>query len=262
MTYPHAQDLAESQRILWNQFILARALARVARQRCHPDEAEDEAPPFHYTDTHAGSGRLPGPLPPMASLLMRRKDFSSQVFFDALRPQLPDRAHPGSWLLAGRVLNNLGFAAEIDVNDIDAEAIRQGQGFRESAWTRFWTHDWFQFLRTRLGVGRPPDFVFIDPPPDDVRGPAYAQDAAILLDTLNIPYMVSYPPADCQDCIDQIGRPGLELRSAEGSAGILLGGGAEAVLMELLADLKILAPTLGGSFAVRMPRAQVADYTI
>ena len=166
MTYPDAQNPAESRRILWNQFILARALARVARQRCDPEEAEDEAPAFHYTDTHAGSGRMPGPLRQTAALLAVRKEFSSPLFFDALRPALPDGAHPGSWILAGRVLSNLGFAAEIDVNDIDSEAIRLGQTYRESAWTRFWTHDWFQFLRTRLGVGKLPDFVFIDPPPD------------------------------------------------------------------------------------------------
>lgn len=261
MTYPDARNPGESRRILWNQFILARALARAARQACHPDDAEDDAPAFHYTDTHAGSGRLPGPLPLMDNLLEQRKDFSSQIFFDALRPALPGQAHPGSWLLAGRVLNNLGFAPEIDVNDIDAEAIRLGQTYRETAWTRFWTHDWFQFLRTRLGVGHKPDFVFIDPPPDDIRGPAYAQDAAILLDALKIPYMVSYPAGDCQDCIDQIGRTGLELWSDGGAAaGVLLGGGAETALLELLADLKLLAPLLGGEFQTRTPRA--FDYSI
>jgi len=260
MTYPDAQNPAESRRILWNQFILARALARVARLRCDPEDAEDEAPPSHYTDTHAGSGRLPGPLTQTAALLASRKEFSSPLFFDALRPTLPDGAHPGSWIVAGRVLNNLGFAAEIDVNDIDSEAIRLGQTYRESAWTRFWTHDWFQFLRTRLGVGKAPDFVFIDPPPDDIRGPAYAQDAAILLDTLKIPYMVSYPAADCQACIDQIGRTGLELWFEGGAAGVLLGGGAEVALLDLLADLKLLAPLLGGEFMARTPSA--FDYSI
>ena len=137
MTYPDAQNPAESRRILWNQFILARALARIARQRCDPEEAEDEAPAFHYTDTHAGSGRLPGPLSQTAALMECRKEFSSPLFFDALRPALPDEAHPGSWILAGRVVSNLGFAAEIDVNDIDLEAIRFGQTYRESAWTHF-----------------------------------------------------------------------------------------------------------------------------
>lgn len=260
MTYPDARDPGESRRILWNQFILARALARTARQRCHPEDAEDEAPSFHYTDTHAGSGRLPGPLPPLARLLERRKDFANPLFFDALRPGLPNGAHPGSWVLAGRVLSTLGFTPEIDANDIDAEAIRLGQEHRETVWTRFWIHDWFQFLRTRLGVGKTPDFVFIDPPPDDRRGPAYAQDAAILLDALAIPYMVSYPAADCQSCIDQIGRTGLELWSGTAAAGVLLGGGAEGVLLELLPDLKLLAPLLGGEFFARTPRA--FDYSI
>ncbi|HVI53083.1 MAG TPA: hypothetical protein VM661_17875 [Candidatus Sulfotelmatobacter sp.] len=260
MTYAEAQSPGEARRILWNQFILARALARTARLRCKPEDAEDDAPAFFYTDTHAGSGRLSGPLPYSADLLIRRHGFSSPIFFDALRPALPDGAHPGSWVLAGRVLNSLGFAAEIDVNDIDQDAIRQGQGHREYAWTRFWSHDWFQFLRSRLSVGNAPDFVFIDPPPDDPRGPVYAQDAAILLDTLNIPYMISYPAEDCQEGIDQIGRTGLELSAPEGAAGVLLGGGAESVLLELLADLKILAPLLGGEFMTRTPRAY--DYSI
>ncbi len=234
-----------ARRILWSQFILAAALAAVARGGDGP---------FAYTDTHAGSGRLPGPLPRLAGVLAAGGDFHSRAFFQALQGAEAVH-HPGSWVLAGRVLTAAGREPEIDVNDIDAAALAAARLHREGLWARFWQHDWFSFLRSRLELARPPQFVFIDPPPDDARGPAYAIDAAILLDTLKVPYMVSYPAVEAQDSIDQIGRTGLELLAGSMSAGVLLGGGAEQALLELLPDLKRLAALLEGRFQPRLPQA-------
>ncbi|OIR00749.1 hypothetical protein GALL_170860 [mine drainage metagenome] len=236
---------AEARRVLWSQFILAGTLAVVARRGSGA---------FAYTDTHAGSGRLPGAPALLAPLLAAGGDFQGQAFFQALQGQAP-AFHPGSWVLAGRVLTAAGREPEIDVNDIDAAALAAARAHREGLWTRFWRHDWFSFLRSRLDLAHPPQFVFIDPPPDDARGPAYAIDAAILLDTLKIPYMVSYPALEAQESIDQIGRTGLELLAGAAPAGVLLGGGAEQALLELLPDLRRLAPLLGGRFQPRLPQA-------
>jgi hypothetical protein len=251
---------AQARGILWNQLILARALARLGKAMLERQPDGAEPPAFCYTDTHAGCGRLPGPLPLVDEVMVRRHGFAAQNFFDALAIPLPEGAHPGSWVLAGRVLGALGLAAEIDVNDLDAALVARARQHREEAWVRFWSHDWFLFLRSRLAMPRPPHFVFIDPPPDDARGPAYAIDAAILLDTLAVPYMISYPATSCQDAIDQIGRTGLELHLNGDSSGVLLGGGAETVVLDILPDLKLLAGLLGGSFVTRLPRS--ADYDI
>jgi hypothetical protein len=243
---------------LWNQMILAAALARAGRDRM-PD-SHGEPASFCYTDTHAGSGRLPGPLPLLGRLDKRRKAFAVQSLFAALDQDPPEARHPGSWLLAARVLGQMGLWVEVDLNDIDPQIVTEARANREDGWVRTWTHDWFLFLRTRVAMTRKPDFVFIDPPPDDARGPAYAIDAAILLDALNVPYMVSYPALECQSCIDQIGRTGLELIWEDGAAGVLLGGGAEGVLMEILPDLRLMAEILEGEFVTRLPRG--GDYAI
>lgn len=254
-------DVAIDDRgILWNQFILARALTRTVR--IVAADSADEAPEFCYADTHAGSGRIKGPLPHLSSVLSERASFSAAPFFQAISTPMPGFAHPGSWILAARVIDSLkeGVSLEIDANDIDESVIAAGRDHREGTWVRFWSHDWFLFLRSRLKNAKPPHFVFIDPPPDDSRGPAYGIDAAILLDTLAVPYLLTYPVDSPQDSIDQIGRTGLELRLADRGFGVLLGGGAEAATLDLLADLRRLARLLGGEFVPRLPRE--ADYAI
>ena len=248
--------------IIWAQFILAAALARSARtlvERARPHEDEVV---FSYADTHGGSGRLDRPslLP---EVMGRRADFAMPYFHDGLAGMTGD--HPGSWVLAGRVLAalelpRLGF--EADVNDIDPGVIAAAKGRREIGWIRFWSHDWFQFLRNRVAMVNRPHFIFIDPPPDDPRGPGYAIDAAILLDTLGVPYMVSYPVESPQAPIDQIGRTGLELHVGDWGCGVLLGGGGEAVVLDVLSDLRILAGVLGGELLVRLPRPPMDDYCI
>ena len=246
--------------ILWNQFILARALARTVRSVAA--SAGDEAAEFCYADTHAGSGRIQGPLPSLAAILSERNAFAAAPFFQAISLPLPGFAHPGSWVLAARVVAALGerVTLEVDANDIDEAVIAAARDHREGAWARFWSHDWFLFLRSRLKNAKPPHFVFIDPPPDDARGPAYGIDAAILLDTLAVPYLLTYPADSPQDSIDQIGRTGLELRLADRGFGVLLGGGAETATLDLLTDLRRLARLLGGEFAPRLPCE--ADYAI
>jgi hypothetical protein len=72
--------------------------------------------------------------------------------------------------------------------------------------------------------------------------------------------MVSYPADDPQACLDQIGRTGLELHGPEGNSGVMLGGGAENALLHLIADLRRLAPVLGGDLVIRLPRHE--DYCI
>lgn len=251
----------EARHVLWSQFILAAALAGVIRRRI--DAAGEESVILSYVDTHAGPGCIPSPAPWLEVMLAARREFAGQVFFDALTPALAGHRHPGSWLLAGRIMRSLARpddAAEIDVNDLSESVIEQARRNREDGWVRFWSHDWFLFLRSRLGMGSPPSFVFIDPPADDPRGPAYATDAAILLDTLSVPYMVSYPARDPQACIDQIGRTGLELHVAGGEAGVLLGGGAERALLHLIPDLRRLAALLGGELVIRLPSQE--DYCI
>lgn len=262
--YEAAAPAAEvnAQTVLWSQFVLARALTRVmARARLRGGEAEAEIS-FCYADTHGGCGRLPQPAPFLEALWQRRAGFSSQEYFAAL--EAPDQAdHPGSWVLAGRILRAVGgdgAAIELDVNDIDPGQVEQARSNREGGWVRLWTHDWFLFLRSRLAMAAPLDFVFIDPPGDDPRGPAYAIDAAILLETRKVPYMVTYSLAASQESIDQIGRSGLELVLPDGGCGAVLGGGAEVALLDLLPDLRHLAGLLGGRFAVRLPRND--DYSI
>ncbi|KIL97959.1 hypothetical protein CCC_01020 [Paramagnetospirillum magnetotacticum MS-1] len=246
--------------IIWTQFILAAALTRVAHRVAETHDEEAEAPRFSYADTHAGGGRL---LPPalLPAVLAHRGEFHSRSWLDAV---VAGKSYPGSWVLAGRVINALGgLDFEADVNDIDLGVIEAAKGNREGGWVRFWSHDWFSFLRHRFVLEPRPHFVFIDPPPDDPRGPGYAMDAAILLDTLDTPYMVSYPvDHTSQNVIDQIGRSGLELRGGGLGRGVLLGGGAETVVLDILADLRLLAGLLGGELSVRLPRAPVDDYCI
>jgi hypothetical protein len=202
-------------------------------------------------------------LPYVDRLLEQRSRFTTTGFFDSIQTPLPDGGHPGSWVLAGRLLNGFEpgrLGVECDINDIDPLAITTARRHHEGGWVRFWNNDWFLFLRSRLAMSRRPNFVFIDPPPDDARGPAYAIDAAILLETFSVPYMVSYPLNAPQEPIDQIGRSGLELSCDESGCGVLLGGGAESALLDLLADLRRLAQVLDGEFSVRLPKT--VDYTI
>ncbi len=246
--------------IIWNQFILGAALTRAARRVLERDGEEGEEIRFSYADTHAGGGGLPVP----ALLPVARKALASSAWAAAVGAR---DAHPGSWVLAGRLIAALGgLAFEADVNDLDPAAIAAAKANREGGWVRFWSHDWFLFLRNRLAMEPRPHFVFIDPPPDDPRGPGYAMDAAILLDTLGLPYMVTYavdtPGAQPQEAIDQIGRSGLELRGAGLERGVLLGGGAETVVLDILSDLRNLAEVLGGELSVRLPRAPADDYCI
>lgn len=253
----------DPQATLWNQFILSAALARMVRPLA--ECAGEDLTVFSYTDTHAGTGRLAGPLPVFADLLKGRSAFANQALFAAFPWSEAPADHPGSWVLAGRVLAALGgprLAVEMDVNDIDPAIMEQGKAHREQGWVRLWSHDWFLFLRSRLGRPERPHFVFIDPPSDDARGPAYGIDAAILLDTMAVPYMLSYPVTQAQSAIDQIGRTGLELHVAgqDNGIGVLLGGGAETVLLDIIADLRGLAELLGGSFAARLPHSD--DYVI
>lgn len=248
--------------IIWNQFILGAALARIVRPMLERGDDEAEIR-FSYADTHAGCGRVAPPAC-LDRVLARRDEFASAVWFDAIGG---GEGHPGSWILAGRVAGALGrLAFEADINDLDPALITEAKGYREGGWTRFWSHDWFQFLRNRIAMEPRPHFVFIDPPPDDPRGPGYAIDAAILLDTLGIPYLVTYPAQSAQSppqaAIDEIGRSGLELRGAGMGRGVLLGGGAEAVVLDILADLRRLAAILGGDLLVRLPRAVSDDYCI
>lgn len=256
------RDAARS--LLWTQYILARAVDRVGR--AVKAAGGDKGPvSFCYTDTHAGSGRIEGgpELRQRLQYLLSRQDkFQKPVFFDAIVDTLDWPWHPGSWLLAGHVLDRVGgLELEIDVNDIDAAVIAQARQNRDpDSWVRFWCHDWFLFLRSRLALPRPPQFVFIDPSPTDARGPSYVIDAGILLDTLNVPYLGTYTMQAPQEAIDQLGRSGLELVWPDGGCGVVLGGGAESLLLDILPDLRRLAEILGGEFVTRLPT--VADYTI
>lgn len=244
--------------ILWTQFILAAALARAATTACQGESSAAEVS-FSFADTHAGCGCIARPSG-LDMVQAERANFTGTAFHEAVATSLAGcEGHPGSWVLAARVLGASGVAVEIDVNDIDPAQIARAQANREGGWVRFWSHDWFRFLRSRVAMPRRPDFVFIDPPPDDPRGPGYAIDAAILLETLAIPYMITYPAQGAQAAIDQIGRLGLELFRDEGGQGAVLGGGAETVVLDVLGDLGRLAPLLGGRFAPRLPRPPAAD---
>lgn len=247
---------------LWNQFILAAAVARLARPVAQ--QAGNDLVYFSYTDTHAGAGTLPGPLPCVANILEQHGRFTNRAWFNAVPGPLPPDSHPGSWVVAGRVLAGVGgpqLAIEMDVNDLDPAAMEAAKAARERGWVRLWSHDWFLFLRSRLNRPERPHFVLVDPPADDPRGPAYGIDAAILMDTMGVPYMLSYPVRGCQTCIDQVGRTGLELVLPDGGGfGALLGGGAETALLDVISDLRVLAEILGGEFEPRLP--VTVDYSI
>ena len=248
--------------IIWTQFILAAALARSARTQVERARPHEDEVVFSYADTHGGGGRVASPIF-LDEVVARRADFAMPFFHDGLAGVA--EGHPGSWVLAGRVLATLDLprlSFEADVNDIDPGVIDAAKSRREIGWIRFWSHDWFQFLRNRVAMLNRPHFVFIDPPPDDPRGPGYAIDAAILLDALGVPYMVSYPVESPQAPIDQIGRTGLELHIGDWGCGVLLGGGGEAVVLDVLSDLRILAEVLGGELLVRLPRPPMDDYCI
>jgi hypothetical protein len=247
---------------LWNQFILAAATARLARPVA--EKAGDDLIYFSYTDTHAGAGAITGPLPCVADVLEQHGRFANRAWFSAVPGPLPPESHPSSWVLVGRVLAAVGgpqLAIEMDVNDLDPAMMEAAKAARERGWVRLWSHDWFLFLRSRLGRPERPHFVFIDPPADDPRGPAYGIDAAILMDTMAVPYMLSYPVRGCQTAIDQIGRTGLELLLPDGSGyGVMLGGGAETALLDVINDLRVLAEILGGEFVPHLPTS--VDYAI
>lgn len=247
---------------LWNQFILAAAIARMARPVA--EKAGDDLVYFSYTDTHAGAGGLAGPLPCVADIIENHGRFSNRAWFSAVPGPLPPGTHPGSWVVAGRVLASVGgaqLAIEMDVNDLDPAVMEAAKAARERGWVRLWSHDWFLFLRSRLNRPERPHFVFVDPPSDDPRGPAYGIDAAILMDTMAVPYMLSYPVRGCQTAIDQVGRTGLELVLPDGSGfGALLGGGAETAVLDVISDLRVLAELLGGEFVPRLPVS--VDYAI
>lgn len=247
---------------LWNQFILAAALARTARPVA--EKAGDDLVYFSYTDTHAGAGGLPGPLPCAGAIIENHGRFANRAWFTAVPGPLAPDTHPGSWVVAGRVLAAVGgpqLAIEMDVNDLDPAMMEAAKAARERGWVRLWSHDWFLFLRSRLGRPERPHFVFIDPPADDPRGPAYGIDAAILMDAMGVPYMLSYPTRGCGAAIDQIGRTGLELELDGGAGyGVLLGGGAETALLDVISDLPVLAEILGGAFVPRLPAT--VDYAI
>ncbi|OAN47992.1 hypothetical protein A6A04_04325 [Paramagnetospirillum marisnigri] len=241
---------------IWTHFILAAAVARSARAVTDRASADEAEVPFCYADTHGGRGRLRR-TSVVETVLAAEAEFGCRWFHDAVRET---DCYPGSWVLAGRVVADLPRAVfEADVNDHDPQVIDLAKANRENGWVRFWSHDWFLFLRNRISMPSRPHFVFIDPPADDHRGPGYAIDAAILLDTLGIPYMVSYAVDDPQDPIDQIGRSGLELWRGEWGFGVMLGGGAEAVVLDVLGDLKRLADVLEGDFTMRLPKAAASD---
>jgi hypothetical protein len=250
----------DGRRIIWTHFILAAALVRTANAVM--GRAGEAEVLFSYADTHAGPGRLDAPAQ-LGAVAAARDEFTNTAYHQALEGGRP---YPGSWVLAARVLDRPELFFECDANDIDEAVITAAKANRESGWTRLWSHDWFLFLRNRLAMASRPHFVLIDPPPNDPRGPGYAIDAAILLDTMGLPYMVSYPVGDPkdppQDAIDQIGRTGLELHVGDWGYGVLLGGGAESVVLDALPDLRRLAGLLGGTLATRLPRAPTDDYCI
>ena len=245
--------------VLWPHFILAAALGHVAKVYVPSSDSE----PFCYMDTHAGTGRLPLASADISPLWRRRRAFANSLYCDALHGLPADGEYPGSWVLAARVLANITAITdefEVDVNDIDPLTAAHINSNREQGRLRVWNHDWFAFLRTRLSMRKSTGFVFIDPPPDDPRGPNYAVDAALLLDTLTIPYLVTYRGRAPQDVIDMVGRTVLECDGVVGAVGVILGGGAQAVLLSILPDLRELAGILGGRLSVRTPVNE--DFTI
>ncbi|RAU23852.1 hypothetical protein CU669_01865 [Paramagnetospirillum kuznetsovii] len=244
---------------IWTHFILAAAVARCARAVAERAPAHETEIAFTYADTHAGGGRLRR-TGAIETVLAASAGFHNRAFLDAVAAS---ETYPGSWVLASRVIAELPRVVfEADVNDLDPALIEAAKAHRENGWVRFWSHDWFLFLRNRISMSNRPHFIFIDPPLDDHRGPGYAIDAAILLDTMGIPYMISYQVDEPQDTIDEIGRTGLELWRGQWGFGVLLGGGAESVLLDVLADLRTLADLLEGQFTLRQPLALADDYII
>lgn len=240
-----------SPAVLWPQFILAAAMDRVGRDHA-VDKREDEV--FCYVDTHAGSGRIAPPQPHLSRIAGRREHFLHRTFHDAIGRVPGDWGYPGSWVLAAETLAGIPVEYEIDINDLSDEAIEQARRNQRIGRIRYWCHDWFRFLRSRLSMLRPPHFVFIDPPYDS-DGASLAMDAAILLDTLKIPYMATYATPAPGETIDLIGRMALELAwGHDRRTGVILGGGAERVALPLLGDLGILAECLEGDLLVRTPR--------
>jgi 16S rRNA G966 N2-methylase RsmD len=199
----------------------------------------------------------------LEAVWQRREAFLNQAYFRALNHARTEDETAGSWVLASRILANLSERFdefELDVNDIDPSLVGQIKSNREEGRIRVWSQDWFNFLRSRLNMEKSADFVFIDPPIDDPRGSKYAIDAAILLDTLSIPYMVTYLDRAPQDVINEIGRTVIECEQGTSCNGVILGGGAQSVLLSLLPDLRELAEILGGHLSVRIPRNE--DFTI
>ena len=250
-----------SAAVLWPQFTLAAALHRVGL--VHKDKGGvngEVTEAFCYVDTHAGGGQITPPYPHLARFKDRRHSFTHTSFADALDSLPPERGYPGSWVLAAQVLMGLDMDFDIDINDLSSEALDQARQNQQIARIRYWSHDWFKFLRTRLSMAHPPNFVFIDPPHHE-DGTAYILDAALLLDTIRVPYMATYSSIPRQEVIDTIGRSGLELHwGGKHCCGILLGGGAERIVLPLLPDLRFLANCLEGQFHIRTPHND--DFTI
>lgn len=240
---------------IWPQFILAAALTRIASRF----DISTATNAFCYADTHAGPGRIPS----TQSEPFDHPDIINTSYFKSLSPLLGADIHPGSWVTAARVLQSI-FANsddyELDVNDIDPSVLEQAKLNHETGRLRLWSHDWFKFLRDRLSMARPPNFVFIDPPPNDPRGPGFAVNAALLLDTVKCPYLMTYNEPIPQYVINLIGRTAVEITIGSQCTGVVLGGGAEAILLSILPDLKQLTKFLSGEFAIQTPRND--DYTI
>ena len=240
---------------VWPQFILAAALERIAGRF----DLGKSGNAFCYADTHAGPGRIPIELASAPFF----PSVANQVYWTTIAGQKFPGHHPGSWVTASRVLGDI-FPSdddyEIDVNDIDPLALEQAKTHHESGRLRLWSHDWFKFLRDRLSMSRPPHFIFIDPPPDDPRGPDFAVNAALLLDTVKCPYLMTYHQPMPQYIINLIGRMAVEVHGEQSCTGVILGGGAETVLLSLLPDLGKFAEGLNGTFAIQSPNND--DYTI
>lgn len=240
---------------LWSQFILAAALDRIAGRFA----AERGTDVFCYADTHAGPGLAPFERDSAAF----NGEFVNQAYPQAVALSPDNAPHPGSWVIAERVLGRIFPDAddfEIDVNDIDSKALDRAKVNHESGRLRLWSYDWFKFLRSRLAMARPPNFVFIDLPDDDPRGPEFAINAALLLDTVKCPFLIATTRPTPQFSVNLIGRTILELTVREHCLGAILGGGAETILLPLLPDLRKIATLLNGGFTIHTPHDD--DYTI
>ena len=234
--------------LLWTQFILTAALERVRGDFVD----SPNRPAFCYVDTHAGSGWLDPPAPFLDRFRQAADSIQSQAFFRTLKN---DDRHPGSWVLAARVLDAIDSDFEIDINDISPMVLETSRLVPCPGRHRRWRHDWFQFLRSRLSMQHMPHFVFIDLPKDDERGLDYAIEAALLLETMNIPYALAHGRPAPQHALDEIGRVGLEF-SPQGGC-VILGGDAQLTLPSLLPDLQKLAIILDGALNSRQPATLV-----